>query len=1000
MSRQPFRTAAGGLVDRDHRLSFSFDGKPYQGHPGDTLASALLANGQRLVARSFKYHRPRGIYSAGVEEPNALVTLRSGARAEPNTRATMAELYDGLEARSQNNWPSLDWDVNAVNSLIAPFIPAGFYYKTFMGPFFGGKRGWWDRYEPFIRRAAGMGKASRLADPDHYDKRHAHCDILVVGGGPAGLMAALTAAEAGARVILADEMPDLGGRLRRERYEISGKPGMDWVAKTVEALEGQDNIRLLRRTTAFGYYDHNTVALVERVSDHYAVPPAHLPRQRVWTVRAAQVILATGAIEQPLVFGNNDLPGVMLAGAARAYTTEYGVLPGRRAVVVTAHDDAYRTALDLKAAGVEIEAIIDQRHDGGGALMEEARARNIPVLLGHAVMKAIGGKQGVKAVDVVGISRDAGKHLRLEADLVCVSGGWAPALHLHSQSGGRPAWDEARQCFRPGPSKQAERSIGAANGDFSLHDALNGGMIAARAALKDLGHGLTRKKAAPKTSDLDQLPGQPLAEQHIAGRGKCFIDLQDDVTTADVALAHREGFVSVEHLKRYTTLGMGTDQGKTSNMQGMAAMAGLRGQSIPATGTTTFRPPYTPVAIGALAGRDHGAHYTPLRRTPIDARHDAMGCAWIEAGVWRRPRYYPQPGESMEAATNREVIATRSSVGICDVSTLGKIDIQGPDAAEFLNRVYANGFAKLPVSKARYGLMLREDGLLEDDGTTSRLSENHYLLTTTTANAGKIMVKLEFYLQVVWPDLRVHVTSVTDQWAGIAIAGPNARKVLQKLTDRDLANEAFPFMAAGEAMINDVAGRIFRISFSGELGYEINVPAGHGIAAWDALLEAGKEFDITPYGMEALGTMRIEKGHITGAEMNGQTTALDLGLGAMQSTKKRYIGDVLKDRPALLEEDRQQMVGLIPADGKTMLRAGSQIITRPDMTPPVKSIGHITAVAYSPTLEKPVALGLIEGGMRREGETVYMAYPLRGEILPMTVISPHMVDPKGERLHG
>lgn len=998
MSQQPFRTASGGLIDRDHSLYFTFDGKSYRGHPGDTLASALLANGERLIARSFKYHRPRGIYSAGVEEPNALITLRSGARAEPNTRATMAELYDGLEASSQNNWPSLDWDVNAFNSLIAPFIPAGFYYKTFMGPFLD-KKGWWNRYEHFIRRAAGMGTATKEADPDKYDKRHAHCDILVVGGGPAGLSAALTAAEAGARVILADEMPSLGGRLRRERYEISGKPGMDWVSKIIEALGTHENLQILTRTTAFGYYDHNCLSLVERVSDHYAVPPAHMPRQRHWQVRAKQVILATGAIEQPLVFGNNDLPGVMLAGAARAYANEYGVLPGRQAVIVTTNDDAYRTALDLKAAGAEIEAIVDQRHQGGGPLMEEARAQNIPVLLGHAAVQAIGNKTGVKAVEVVGISRDAGQRLRLEADVVCVSGGWAPVVHLHSQSGGKPAWDEDRQCFRPGPSKQAERSIGAANGDFSLHDALNDGMIAARAALKDLGHSLTRKKAAPKTSDVEQLAGQPLADQQMAGRGKCFIDLQDDVSTDDVALAHREGFVSVEHLKRYTTLGMGTDQGKTSNMQGMAAMAGLRGQSIPATGTTTFRPPYTPVAIGVFGGREIGAHYTPLRRTPIDARHDEMGCAWIDAGVWRRPRYYPKPGESMAAATDREVNATRNSVGLCDVSTLGKIDIQGPDAAEFLNRVYSNGFAKLPVGKARYGLMLREDGLLEDDGTTSRLSENHFLLTTTTANAGKIMVKLEFYLQAVWPELRVHVTSVTDQWAGIAIAGPNARKVLQKITDRELTNEAFPFMAAGEAKIGGVEGRIFRISFSGELGYEINVPANYGIQAWDALLEAGKEFDITPYGTEALGTMRIEKGHITGAEMNGQTTATDLGLGGMQSSKKRYIGDVLKDRPALLEENREQMVGFVPADGKTMLRAGSQIITRNDMTPPVRSIGHITAVAFSPTLEKPVALGMIEGGMKREGETVYMAFPLRDEIVAMTVISPHMVDPKGERLH-
>jgi len=974
------RLADGGsLIDRDRVLSFTFDGREYQGYSGDTLASALLANGVRLVGRSFKYHRPRGIFSAGVEEPNALVHIGSGARLDPNTRATVQELYAGLQATSQHCWPSLRFDIGALNGLLSPLFPAGFYYKTFMWP-----ASFWEKYEYIIRRAAGLGKASKERDPDRYDSRNAHCDVLIIGAGPAGLNAALTAAASGQRTILIDENPYLGGWLQKNADSIDRQTASDWINAARTELSRHDNLQLLTRTTAFGYYDHNLIAAVERVQDHSAEFNPWLPRQRLWRIRAQRVILATGSIEQALVFSDNDRPGVMLAGAVRAYINVYGVLPGRRAVLLLNNDEAYCTALALLDAGGEVAAVADLRDKPSGPWLEQAKARGIPILSAHGIT-GVGGGKAVRYAEFAPLN--GGDAQRIDCDLIAVSGGWAPTVHLHSQSGGKLDYRADLGVFVPAAAKQNNQAIGAAAGAFDLETCLTQGQAAgAGETLPTISIGQT---AAPPTI----VPDLPQAQ------GKCFVDLQNDVTLDDVALAEREGYRSVEHLKRYTTLGMGTDQGKTSNLNALLALATQRGETVPAVGLTTFRPPYTPVTLGALAGRAIGSHFKPIRRTAMDQWHKDNGAVWIDAGIWRRPHFYPQTGEDVDSAAERETRVTRSAVGLCDVSTLGKIDIQGPDAAEFLNRVYANGFAKLPLGRARYGVMLREDGLVFDDGTSSRLGEQHYLMTTTTANAAKVMAQLEYYLQVVWPELKVLVTSVTEQWAGIAIAGPKSRETLAALVDIDISHAAFPFMAATECQFQGIPARLFRISFSGELAYELNVPADYGVSAWEAILQAGKPYGIVVYGMEALGTMRVEKGHVAGSELNGQTTLHDLGLGKMAG-KKEFIGKALMNRDALNDPARQQLVGLQPLDGKTWIKAGSQLLASPNLQVPVAMLGHVTSIAYSPELQTPIALALLAEGLMHEGETLYAAFPLKNECVPVRVVSPHFIDPEGERLYA
>jgi len=987
---QSRRLSEGGLVDRTRSLGFTFEGEAYTGHPGDTLASALLANGVTLVGRSFKYHRPRGVLTAGSEEPNALVELRPGARLEPNTRATVVELYDGLAAKSQNRWPSLAFDVLAVNQLFAPIFGAGFYYKTFMWP----SALWEKLYEPAIRRAAGLGRASRLPDPDAYEKAFAFCDVLVIGSGPTGLIAALTAARSGARVILADEDFQLGGRLLCETDVIDGKPAATWAQEKVAELSSLENVRLMPRTTVFGVYDQGTYGAVERVNDHVPAPPPFAPRQRGWRIVAKRSVLAAGAIERPLAFANNDRPGVMLAGAVRTYVSRFGVAPGTRAVVFTAGDDGWRTVEALMRAGVDVAAVVDPREETPPLQSDPPRA----VLRGSVVTRALGGHR-VEAVEV----RDkSGRLATIDCDLVAVSNGWNPALNLTCHHGAKPVWSEEISAFVPQSLPPGMAVGGAAAGRFTLKEALADGMRLGAAAAQEAGFAHTPPREAPAVAAEERSAVSPL--WHVqGGKGKAFVDFQNDVTTADIALAHREGYAAVEHMKRYTTLGMATDQGKTANVTALAVMAELSGRTIPEVGTTVFRPPYTPVSFGAMAGHSRGKDFRPTRLPPTHDWAVQNGGVFAETGLWLRAQYFRRPGEmDWQVSVAREAVTVRSAVGVCDVSTLGKIDIQGRDAGAFLDRIYANTLSTLAVGKVRYGVMLREDGFVMDDGTVARLGPEHFVITTTTANAPKVLAHLDFCRQVLWPELDVAIVPVTEQWAQLAVAGPRARDVLQKVVDRprDISNEALPYMACTEVTIGGAAGRLFRVSFSGELAYEIAVAAELGDALVRALMEAGADFGIAPYGTEALNVLRIEKGHASGPEIDGRTTLRDLGLAKLAARKKDSIGRVMAARPALVDADRPTLVGLQPLDPAHKLLAGAHLVTTGAPATAEHAAGHVTSVAFSPTLGHDVALAFLRRGPNRIGETVRVVDLLRGSDVACRVADPVFIDPKGERLRG
>jgi methylglutamate dehydrogenase subunit C len=974
----------GGQIDRNRSLRFTFDGQPYTGHPGDTLASALLANGVRLMGRSFKYHRPRGPLSAGSEEPNALVELRTGGRQEPNTRATVAELFDGLTAQSQNRWPSLRFDAMAINDRLSPFFAAGFYYKTFMWP----KSFWEKLYEPIIRHAAGLGSVSREEDPDEYDKGFLHCDLLVIGGGPAGLMAALTAGRAGARVILADEDFVFGGRLNAETFAVGGAEGSVWAVGVLAELASMPNVRLMPRTTVIGCFDHGIYGAVERVSDHLAAPVAGKPRQALWRIYAGRAILSGGATERPVAFENNDRPGIMLAGAVRAYANRWGVAAGQRVAVFTNNDDGLRTALDLQARDVDVVAVIDSRE--GGDLLPGIRH-----LRGAEVIDSAG-RLGLKSITV---RQQNGRTEVFQVDALGVSGGWNPNVNIHSHHRSRPVWDSAIAAFVPGADGPPGLIVaGAAAGIHSTHGALRTGRAAAVAALEALG----QKALVPDLPAAEDAPTRISPLWHVrSGKGRAWIDQQNDVTVKDVKLAHQENFSSVEHLKRYTTLGMATDQGKTGNVIGLAVMAELTGRSIPETGTTIYRPPYTPVAMGTLAGRSRGRAFKPYRLTPSHDWAAEQGAIFVEVGNWLRTQWVPGAGETeWRQSVDREVLATRRSVGICDVTTLGKIDIQGTDAGAFLDRVYANTFSTLAVGKCRYGLMLREDGIVFDDGTTARMGEHEFVMTTTTANAVTVFRHLEFCRQCLWPDMDVQLISTTEAWAQFSVAGPNARKLLEKVVDQDISDAAFPYMGAGNVTVGGLRARLFRISFSGELAFEIAVPTRYGDALLREMLAQAAEFEPVVYGTEALGVMRIEKGHVAGGELNGQSTALNMGLGKMVSKKKDSIGMVLSQREGLVDPDGYRLVGVKPVDPMGKLVAGSHFLEIGAASVAANDGGWLSSKVFSPHLGCDIALGYLKSGDRKIGTRMRAVNLVGGTETEVEIVSPHFFDPEGERLRG
>ncbi len=971
-----------GLLDTSKPVTFIFNDRKYQGVQGDTLASALLANGQRLVGRSFKYHRPRGIITTGSEEPNALVELGVGARKEPNTRATVIELFNGLEAKSQNHKGPLSFDVMAINDRLSAFLSAGFYYKTFMWP----KAFWEKLYEPIIRAAAGLGSLSGEEDPDTYDKGFLHCDLLIIGAGAAGLSAALTAGRAGQQIIIADEDFLPGGRLNLENDTIDDLSSAAWAKAAHAELQRLPNVRFMTRTTVYGAYDHGVYGAIEKRTDHLA-DISDLPRQVLWRIYSKRALLAAGSTERSIAFGDNDRPGIMLAGAVRGYVNRYGVAPGKQVAIFTNNDSGWRTAHDLHQAGVQVTAVVDTRSTDAPMDIPGAYI----AMDSHVV--ATKGRLGIQSITL-------SDGQMIPCDCLAVSGGWNPNVHLTCHQRGRPTWQDDIAAFVPGTDLPVGMQvIGSATGAFGLAERLQSGHAAAENVLNDAGVTFTANHAPSATSTRYSIEA---FWQVPNCTGKSWIDLQNDVTSKDIKQSVQEGFKAVEHLKRYTTLGMATDQGKTANVLGLGILAEISGQSIQDTGTTIFRPPYTPVPIGAFAGRSRGKNFRPTRHTPSSQWATTHGADFVEVGMWLRAQWYALPGENhWRESVDREVTATRESVGICDVTTLGKIDIQGADAAQFLDRVYANTFSTLAIGKVRYGLMLREDGFVMDDGTTARLGDKHFVMTTTTANAVSVFRHMEFCRQCLWPDLDVHLISATEQWAQYAVAGPNARKLLSHIVDApfDISNEGFPFMACAELNIcGGTPARLFRISFSGELAFEIAVPARYGNSLMQALIDAGKPYKAVPYGTEALGVMRIEKGHAAGNELNGQTTAANLGLGRMVSTKKDCMGAVLSRRPLMNPDDPIELVGLIPIDSSFSLKAGAHFLA-PDAAQILENDqGWMTSVAYSPSLQSSIGLGFITNGQQRLGETIIAADPLRGESIPVRIVSPHFVDPDGARL--
>ena len=1000
---QKFRLADGGRVDREQALSFDFNGKRYSGLKGDTLTSALLANGVHMVGRSWKYHRPRGIISAGAEEPNAIFQLEKGEYTIPNARGTQVELYNDLDASSVNCWPSLDFDLMSINSKFSRMMPAGFYYKTFMWP-----KAMWMKYEHFIRKASGLGESPRLKDPDRYEHGHAHCDLLVIGGGIGGLTAALAAGRAGARVIVVDEQAEFGGLTLNSHAQIDGRPATQWIDQAVTELQGMKEVSLLNRSTAFGYHDYNFVTVNQRLTDHLPLPDRKRGREKVWQIRAQQVVLATGAAERPLVFANNDRPGVMLASAISTYTNRYAVKAGNRVVIFTNNDSAYQTALDCKAAGMEVAAVVDARAQSASEIANTVRSAGIEVMNGSVVVDTSGGKH-LRSVEVRNLNDDGrslnGSAKALNCDLLALSGGWSPVVHLSSQSGARAIWNDEQAMFLPGTPTQAQVSVGAANGTLDLSNTLKQAAIAGNTAA--IACGFDAAMSAPEVEAVKSeaiLPLWQVPSTYPSGKGpKAFIDMQNDVGVSDIQLAAREGFHSVEHVKRYTAMGFGTDQGKLGNINGMAILAQTLGQSIAETGTTTYRPNYTPVTFGAIAGQNLGDQlFEPVRKTAMHAWHEENGAEFENVGQWKRPWYYPKSGESLDDAVNRECLAVRDSVGILDASTLGKIEVVGRDAAKFLEMIYTNNWMKLEVGKARYGFMLGEDGMVMDDGVTVRLAEDHFYIHTTTGGAAGVLAWMERWLQTEWPEMEVFLTSVTDHWATAAVVGPDSRKVVSAVCQGiDFSAENFKFMDSREGKIGDVDCRVNRISFSGELAYEVNVPANYGRYMWEELMHAGAVFDITPYGTETMHVLRAEKGYvIVGQDTDGSVTVEDLGMGwALSKTKADYLGKRSLNRPDTVRKDRKQLVGLVTEDAQTVIPEGAQLVNDPAAAKPVPMVGHVSSSYYSACCGYSIAMALVKGGHHRMGEHVYA--PLsNGRVIKATITDTNFYDKAGAKANA
>ena len=970
----------GHKIINNKHISFTFNGENLYGYEGDTLASALLANNKILVGRSFKYHRPRGIFSSGPEEPNALMELGSNEFKEPNAKATTVKLFEGLECKSQNHLGPLGFDLMAITDFLHPFVGAGFYYKTFMWP-----KSFWEKvYEPAIRNAAGLGSLSGQSDPSSYDKGFLHCDLLIIGGGPSGLAAALEAGRANLNVIIADDDFEIGGRLNSENFIIDNELSSNWVQSTLNKLNEMSNVRIMKRTTIYGSFDHGIFGGLEIKFDHYN-GSENKPRQVLWKIYSKYSILCSGATERSIAFGNNDRPGIMLAGALRSYLNRWSLCPGKNIVIFTNNDDGWKTALDLKAKNINLKAVIDTREN------VNFKIPDTQIFTNTSIVNTSGRKQ------ISSITLSNGE--KISCDCLGVSGGWNPNVHLTCHQRGKPVWKNDINAFIPGSVPKNMMVAGAASGKFQLGADLISGHEQAIEVTKLLGKKNSKSKAP--YSENERANNSSFWHVNVS-KDRCWVDLQNDVTTKDIKVSYLEGFRSVEHLKRYSTLGMATDQGKTANVLGLAILSELSGKTISETGTTIFRPPYTPVPIGAFAGRSRGKNFKPTRLTPSHRNAKDLSAVFVETGMWMRAQWYPKQNENhWRQSVDREVIETRNSVGICDVTTLGKIDIQGKDASEFLNKVYVNGFSKLPIGKVRYGLMLREDGMVMDDGTTARLSQNHFVMTTTTANAVGVFRHLEFCRQCLWPELDVHLISATEQWAQFAIAGPNSRKLLEKVVDKkyNISNERFPYMACGEISIcNGIPSRLFRISFSGELAYEIAVPTRYGNSLFKVLLDVGKEFNVIPYGTEALGVMRVEKGHAAGNELTGQTTAQNLGLEKMMSSQKDFIGNTLSKRDGLNKDDKIILMGIKPINKSISLNAGAHFISKNKKACTENDEGWISSVAFSPILNHSIGLGFIKNGRNRIGEIIRAVDPLRGNEIEVEIVSPHFLDPEGKRL--